>query len=184
MLSSAAVASLSIGGVKTPVVFVGGGDANLYALNATTGAIIWQTPLGSAPDYFLYGSPAVYKGSVYMGVSSHDDCPLIQGQLVQLKASTGVVQHTFNVVPNGCTGGSVWVAPAIDSATNTIYFGTGNGGTCSTSETMAVALVAVRATDLSLLSSWQIPLPQQSTDGDFGMLYHGNTDGYLYAFGP
>jgi polyvinyl alcohol dehydrogenase (cytochrome) len=168
VLSSAAVASLSIGGAKTPVVFVGGGDVNLYALNANTGAIIWHTPLGPVPDHFLYGSPAVYKGSVYIGVSSHDDCPLIQGQLVQLKASTGVIQHTFNVVPTGCTGGSVWVAPTIDAATNTIYFGTGNAGTCSTTETMAVALVAVRATDLSFLGSWQIPLLQQSTDGDFG----------------
>src|SRR5438876_3932441 len=93
---------------------------------------------------------------------------LIQGQLVQLNASTGVVEHTFNVVPSGCTGGSVWVAPTIDAATNTLYVGTGNTGTCSTSETMAVALVALRTTDLSFVSSWQIPLAQQSPDGDFG----------------
>jgi polyvinyl alcohol dehydrogenase (cytochrome) len=168
VLSSAAFASLSIGGVKTPVVFVGGGDANLYALNANTGAIIWHTSLGTVPDHFLYGSPAFYKNSVYIGVSSHGDCPLVQGQLVQLKASTGTIQHTFNVVPAGCTGGSVWVAPTIDAATGILYFGTGNGGTCSTSETMAVALVALRATDLSFVSSWQIPSSQQSTDGDFG----------------
>jgi outer membrane protein assembly factor BamB len=77
VLSSAAVASVPINGVTTPVVVVGGGDA------------------------------AVYKGSVYMGVASHDDCPLIQGQVVQLNAATGGLQHTFNVVPGGCTGGSV-----------------------------------------------------------------------------
>ena len=168
VLSSAAVASVPVNGVTTPVVFVGGGDANTYALNANTGAVVWHTPLGSVPDIFLYGSPAVYKGSVYMGVSSHDDCPLIQGQLVQLNASTGMVQHTFNVVPSGCTGGSVWVAPTIDAATNTLYVGTGNAGTCSTSETMAVALVALRTTDLSFVGSWQIPVSQQSPDGDFG----------------
>src|SRR5438552_4411515 len=104
VLSSAAVASVSIGGTKTPVVFVGGGNVNLYALNANTGAVIWHISLGTVPDYFLYGSPAVYNGSVYIGVSSHSDCPLIQGQLVQLKASTGAIQHTFNVVPNGCIG--------------------------------------------------------------------------------
>ena len=33
---------------------------------------------------------------------------------------------------------------------------------------MADALVALNATDLSLVGSWQIPLSQQTTDGDFG----------------
>jgi polyvinyl alcohol dehydrogenase (cytochrome) len=168
VLSSAAFASLAIGGVKTPVIFVGGGDANLYALNANTGAMIWHTSLGAVSDHFLYGSLAFYKGSIYIGVSSHGDCPLEQGQLVQLRATTGKIQHTFNVVPAGCIGGSVWVAPTIDAATGIIYFGTGNGGTCSTSETMAVALVAVRASDLSFVSSWQVPSSQQGNDSDFG----------------
>jgi len=168
VLSSAAFASLSIGGVNTSVVFVGGGNANLYALKASTGATIWHISLGSVPDHFLYGSPAFYKGSVYIGVSSHGDCPLVQGQLVQLRATTGTKLHTFNVVPAGCIGGSVWVAPTIDAATGIIYFGTGNGGTCSKSETMAIALVAVRASDLSFVSSWQVPSSQQGNDSDFG----------------
>ena len=168
VLSSAAFATLTIGGVKTAAIFVGGGDANLYALNANTGAAIWHISLGSITDHFLYGSPAFYKGSVYIGVSSHGDCPLVQGQLVQLKAATGKILHTFNVVPAGCTGGSVWVAPTIDAAAGIIYFGTGNGGTCSTNETMAVALLAVHASDLSLVGSWQVPSSQQGIDTDFG----------------
>jgi polyvinyl alcohol dehydrogenase (cytochrome) len=168
VLSSADFATLSIGGVKTPVIFVGGGDVNLYALNANTGATIWHVALGTVPDYFLYGSPAYYKGSVYMGVSSHGDCPLEQGQLVQLKATTGTIQHTFDVVPAGCTGGGIWLAPTIDATTGIIYFGTGNGGTCSSSEPLAVALVAVHASDLSLVSSWQVPASQQTSDSDFG----------------
>lgn len=168
VLSTAEVASISLNGVMTPVVFVGGGNVVFYALNANTGAIIWQTPLGTQPDYFLYGSPAVFDGSVYIGVSSHGDCPLVQGQLVQLDAATGAIQHTFNMVPTGCIGGSVWVAPAIDAQTQILYIATGNEGTCSTNETMTDAIVELHATDLSFINSWQVPPPQQIVDGDFG----------------
>ncbi|HLJ32518.1 MAG TPA: PQQ-binding-like beta-propeller repeat protein [Ktedonobacteraceae bacterium] len=168
VLSSAAFATLSIKGVATPALLLGGGNVQMYALNANTGAVIWHTPLGTQPDFFLYGSPAVSNGSVYMGVSSHGDCPLVQGQLVQLSEKTGAIQHTFNVVPDGCTGGSVWTAPTIDTATQLVYFSTGNEGTCSSKETQTDALIAVRAKDLSQVGSWQVPAAQQIVDGDFG----------------
>jgi polyvinyl alcohol dehydrogenase (cytochrome) len=168
VLSTATVASILLNGAMTPVVFVGGGNVQAYALNANTGGILWHTSLGSQPSHFLYGSPAVYKGKVYIGVSSHGDCPLVQGQLVELNAATGVIEHTFNVVPNGCTGGSVWTAPTIDITTNVLYFSTGNPGSCPSSETLTPALVAVHTADLSLVASWQVPLKEQSTDGDFG----------------
>ncbi len=183
VLSTAAVASVLINGVLTPVVFVGGGDVQTYALNANTGVIIWHTSLGSQPDHFLYGSPAVFKGKVYIGVSSHGDCPLVQGQFVELNASTGALEHTFNVVPNGCTGGSVWTAPTIDVATSVLYFSTGNPGTCSSTETMAPALIAVHTADLSLVASWKVPLKAQSTDGDFGStptLFQANIGGVVH----
>jgi len=166
--STATVATVPINGTMTPVVFVGGGNGNFYTLNANTGAIIWQTLLGSPPSHFLWSSPALYHGSIYEGVSSFGDCPLVQGQLVQLKASTGAIQHIFNVVPTGCIGGSVWGSPAIDGTTGTIYFGTGNAGSCSTSEKMAPALVALKTTDLSFVGSWQVPASQQIIDSDFG----------------
>jgi polyvinyl alcohol dehydrogenase (cytochrome) len=168
VLSTATVTSILLKGVSTPVLFVGGGDVQVYALNANTGATMWHTPLGSQPSHFLYGSPVVFKGKVYIGVSSHGDCPLVQGQLVALNAATGVIEHTFNVVPTGCTGGSVWTAPTIDAATNILYFSTGNPGSCSSAETMTPALIAVHTADLSLIGFWHVPLAARSTDGDFG----------------
>jgi len=167
--STANISSVLIGGVTTSVDFVGGGgNATFYALNATTGAVIWQTMLSTQPGAYIWSSPAVFNNSIYIGLSSLGDCPLVQGQLLQLDASTGTVQHTFNFVPNGCLGATVWSSPTIDGQTGTVYVSTGNGGTCSTTETMADALVALNATDLSLVGSWQIPLSQQTTDGDFG----------------
>ena len=113
-------------GAATSVLYVGGGNSKLYALNAATGAVLWSYDVGGNPNTFLWDLAAVFGNSVYIGVSSFGDCPLIQGQLLQLNRVTGALQNTFNVVPNGCTGGGVWSSPTIDAAAGTIYFTTGN----------------------------------------------------------
>src|SRR5579862_206376 len=53
----------------TAVIFASGGNGRFYALNAATGRVIWSTSLGSPPDVFLWSSPVIYNGSVYVGVS-------------------------------------------------------------------------------------------------------------------
>ena len=180
------------------VLYVGGGDGKLYALNAATGAVLWSTALGPNSNYFIWSSPAVLGNSVYIGLSSFGDCPLVQGQLIQLNRVTGAVEHTFNTVPNGCTGGGVWGSPTVDAATGTIYFATGNGGSCGSSEPYAPAVVEVNASDLSLVGSWAVPPAQQNTDSDFGStptLFTGviggqpqplvgliNKNGFFYTF--
>lgn len=166
--STATVKTLTIGGTATPVLFVGGGNATFYALNASTGATIWSTPLGSSPDHFIYSSPVFYRGSIYIGLSSFGDCPLVQGQLIKLNATTGAIQHTFSVVPAGCLGGGIWGSPTVDPTDNSVYFATGNGGSCSTGEPYTPALVKVKASTLAYISSWQVPPSQQINDSDFG----------------
>ena len=113
-------------GSATSVLYVGGGDAKVYALNAATGAVLWSYAVGPDSDWFVWSSPLVFGNSVYIGVSSFGDCPLVQGQLLQLNRVTGALQNTFNVVPNGCTGGGVWGSPTLDAAAGTIYFDNGN----------------------------------------------------------
>jgi outer membrane protein assembly factor BamB len=185
VVSTATVASVSINGSLTSVVFVGGGDAHFYALNAATGAIIWRTQLGAPlSNTFIWASPAVYNGSIYIGTASMGDCPVIQGQLIQLNAATGAMQNTFNVVPNGCIGGGVWGSPAIDQGNGMIYFATGNGGTCSTAEPFAIALIKLRASNLTYISSWQVPLAEQTRDSDFGStptLFKATIGGSLHS---
>jgi len=167
--STATIASVLINGVQTTVDFVGGGDDKLYALDANNGGILWSTQLATSPSHFLYSSPAVFNGSVYIGVASLDDCPVIQGQMVQVDVSTGAIQHVFNLAPSGCIGGAVWSSPAIDEATGILYVSTGNRGLkCKLPEPYGSAVVALRASDLSFVDSWQIPLAEQTQDSDFG----------------
>lgn len=166
--STATIATETINGISESVLFVGGGNVKFYALNAKTGAEIWKTTLGTKPDYFIWSSPVVYNGSVYIGLSSRGDCPLVRGELIQMDVATGAIQHIFYTVPNNCIGASVWGSPTIDQTAGTIYFVTGNGGNCSNSEPYAVAIVELRASDLSFVGSWQVPSSQQGGDSDFG----------------
>ncbi|GAC1313420.1 MAG: hypothetical protein NVSMB27_49370 [Ktedonobacteraceae bacterium] len=205
--STATVTSLLIEGKPTPMLFVGGGDAHFYALNAANGAIIWQTPLGSSPEHFIWSSPTVVNGSVYFGMASYGDCPLVQGQFIQLNAATGAIEHTFDVVPPACLGGTVWGSPAFDEEDGAIYFATSQDNyfaksqtdACSKAEQYTTSLVKLRAADLSFIDSWQVPPSDQvALDGDFGstptlftaaigsvehrMVGVMNKNGFYYAF--
>ena len=98
----------------------------MYALDASTGAVIWQTPLGEPPLHVLWSSAAFYKGSIYEGVASWNDCPDINGSFVRVDAATGSIQATFTPsVPSKCVGVGIWSSAAVDPSTNAIYVGTG-----------------------------------------------------------
>jgi hypothetical protein len=157
----------TVGGVLA--LFVGGGNGVLYALNAQTGSILWQTRLGTSPDNFLWDSPALYNGTIYMGVASYGDCPLVQGQLVALNATTGAITGTADMVPNGCIGGGIWSSPTVDASAGTIWVTTGTPHACSNGTAYAPAIVELRASDLSVLGYWNVPVSSQSAgDPDFG----------------
>jgi hypothetical protein len=151
------------------VVYVADGLANEYALDASTGAIVWKTNIGPV-NQEIWGSAALYNGSLYVGLASNGDCPLTQGKLFKLDAATGAVQATFSVVPNGCLGGGIWGSPTIDPADNAVYVATGNpdpSNTCSSPEPYAQAIVKLRADTLAYVSSWQ-QNDSASSDHDFG----------------
>ena len=168
VISTATVASEMINGVLTTVVYVAGGNNNLYALNANSGNVIWQTLLDTQPGSFLYSSPTVFNGSVYIGTSAYADCQHIQGQFMQVNASTGTVQNTFNIVPAGCLGGSMWTSPTIDETTGMLYFSDGEKSTCTKTETKAEALIELNAATLKFVAAWQVPASDMTPDGDFG----------------
>lgn len=166
--STATVTYVPINGRRTAVVLVGGGNATFYALNAATGAVVWARRLGSSPSTFLWSSPAVFAGNVYIGTASFGDCPLIQARVFKLSAATGYVEALFDLVPRGCVGASLWGSITIKPETGLLFFATGNQGPCAVDEPYAVAVVAMRASDFTVAGRWQVPLSEQIGDGDFG----------------
>jgi polyvinyl alcohol dehydrogenase (cytochrome) len=197
LLGSAAIAPVTINGSAITALFVAGGNDTFYALDATSGAVLWQRQVATPPAD-IWSSPVMYNGSVYTSTAGWGDCPGAQGQVFQLNAATGAIQNTFNVVPNGCIGGGVWGSITIDAKTNTLYFATGNDSPCSEAEPNAIALVQLRASDLTFMSAWQVPRAEHGDDGDFGstptlftatiggtlhtLLGVANKNGVYYAF--
>ncbi len=166
--SSATVATVTINRTPTSVVYVGGGNTQFYALSASTGAVIWHTPVGAVPNNVIWSSPLFYNGSLYISTASLCDNPLTQGQIFRIDSATGAIQNTFNVVPNGCGGGGVWGSETIDASNGTLYFASGTISGCPQPETLAYAIVQLNASNLSLMSSWQVPAAQLGPDSDFG----------------
>jgi outer membrane protein assembly factor BamB len=153
---------------STPMLFVGGGDRQIYALNPLNGAVIWHTLIYNNANAFIWASPVALDGNVYIGSASISDCPLVAGKITELSGATGAILHTFAVVPNGCIGAGVWGTPAIDTAAGTLYFTTGNSGSCARTETYAESIVELRTSNLSFVHHWQVPASQRIGDGDFG----------------
>ena len=175
--STAAVLPDPVTGVST--VYVSGARF-LYALNAATGAVVWQTEIGppsaSAADaYYDWSSPAVAGGHIYVGLASGCDNPLIRGGVVELDQHTGQVQHTWHSVPAGSVGGSVWSTVAVSAAGRGVWVSTGNEcdptiNTCPAGNKIGHSLSIVHlSSSLKFLQAWQVPgAAGHGHDWDFG----------------
>src|SRR5262249_55259447 len=94
--------------VANGVVYVGGADHNVYALDASTGAKLWSFPTGGFIDHC---SPAVANGVVYIGSGD--------GKVDALDATSRTKLWTFT------TGGGGTASPAV--ANGTVYVGSNDG---------------------------------------------------------
>jgi outer membrane protein assembly factor BamB len=187
----------SVATVADGVVYVGGGDSYWYALNAKNGSVLWRLFTGdnsAASGHYNWSSPLIANGYAYIGVASLADCPLVQGELLQVNLASHQLTNTFKVVPDGQVGGGIWTSPSLDPAANTIYVTTGTW-TDPTVEPYAQAILALDASTLSLKSSWQLPRIAAVNDSDWGdtpLLFVDasghpriaaiNKNGVLYAF--
>lgn len=163
------------------LVLFGSYSGYLYALNATTGALVWKAQVGdSLAGYEVWSSPSVYKNKVYIGVSAHGDAPCLEGgQVNAYNESTGQQLWTFNTIdqstcPGGsdCVGGSVWSSLAIDADNGILYAGTGNpGATCQPPTQNAGlypdSILALDANTGTLLNYFQA-IKDDHNDKDFG----------------
>ena len=182
--------------VQDGVLYVGGGDAYWYALDAKTGAILWKVFTGdNSPDggHYNWASPLLYNGYAYIGVASEGDCPLVPGQLLQVSLSTHQITNTFTMVPKGQIGGGVWTSPSVDPKTNSIFVSTGTRS--RNAQQLAQAIVVLDASTLALKSYWPLPEAEAIGDSDFDttpILFHDakgtplvasiNKNGYIYVF--
>src|SRR6266550_3974640 len=118
--------------------------ANVIAVDRQTGMLRWITQVETHPAAIITGSPVVFKGVVYIGVSSSEEtlatnpaypCCSFRGSVVALDAKSGaILWKTFDMPDNNgqidqYSGGAVWQPAAIDPKHGTLFIGTGNNYT-------------------------------------------------------
>ena len=131
------------------VAFVGDRAANVYALDAATGALIWKSHVDDHPFARVTASPTFHDGRLYVGVASGEEtagavaeyeCCTFRGSLVVLDAASGSrVWKTYTIEEPqrraknrigtqqwGPSGAPIWSSPAIDVQKNAVYVTTGN----------------------------------------------------------
>jgi outer membrane protein assembly factor BamB len=151
-------------------IYVGAADGYLYALDAATGNTVWRAAVGipstTQNDYYLWGSPTVVGGKVYIGISSQCDNPLVRGGVKGFNQSDGTPAGTYLSVPSGSVGGSVWSTPAINSA-GQLFVTTGNNDPNSPSAGDSNSIVRLSST-LTRQDIWTVPAAMLKRDDDFG----------------
>ena len=134
-------------------VYFGDAKANVYALDASNGGLLWKKHVEDHFTARITGAPTLYEERLYVPVSSSEEwsasspdypCCTFRGSVIALDAKTGrEVWKTF-VVPEepkptrknskgvqlfAPAGASVWNSPTADAKRRAIYFGTGDSET-------------------------------------------------------
>ena len=133
-----------------PAIYFGDSGANVYALNASSGELIWKV---HPVDHFASlatAAPQVYKGVVYQAFSSFEEalgpdpnfeCCTFRGSVVALDAATGKTLWQAFTIPepakpthknaagkqqHGPSGAGIWSTPTIDEQLGALYVATGD----------------------------------------------------------
>jgi outer membrane protein assembly factor BamB len=152
-------------------VYLNAPDGYLYALNATTGATIWDSfvasPGTTKNTYYAWSSPAVAKGMVYVGISSQCTGPLVRkAGLIAFDQENGTQEARWFSMPTGDKGGSVWSSPAV-LANGNVVVATGNADGTNQAQ-WAESIVELDGQTLQEISAWQLPSAVKEEDYDFG----------------
>jgi polyvinyl alcohol dehydrogenase (cytochrome) len=127
--------------------------AYAYAVDASSGKLLWKTKVDDHPLARITGAPTLYNGRLYVPVSSQEEgfgavgtyaCCTFRGSVVALDAYTGKIvwkAYTIKEVPRplkksatgvqmyGPAGAAVWSAPTVDAKRKAIYVATGDSYT-------------------------------------------------------
>jgi polyvinyl alcohol dehydrogenase (cytochrome) len=153
--ASAVRAAVTIGRITTgsgsrDVAFIDDRAANVYAVDAATGTLLWKRKVDSNPLARATASPTLHNGRLYVGVASGEEgagapadyeCCRFRGSLVVLDAATGTQIWKTYTIPEeakpmrknkvgtqlwGPSGAPIWTSPTIDVARNAVYVTTGD----------------------------------------------------------
>ncbi len=135
------------------IAYFGDLRGTAYAVDASSGALIWKVNLDNHPYARITGSPIFYEGRLLVPMASFEEasgiapgyeCCTFRGSLASLDAETGRQLWKSYTVPDppkafkknknggqmyGPAGAGVWSAPTIDAKRKLVYVATGDSYT-------------------------------------------------------
>lgn len=168
--------SILVGRIETRdgprhLAFYGDGYGVVHALNAETGARLWQVRADPSLNVGITGSVKLHDGTLYVPTMTANEggkaknakfsCCRVRGSVVALDAATGDLRwrsYTIQETPRpfkvnaagtqmyGPAGASVWSAPTLDPARGTVYVTTGQSRT-DVPEDASDAVIAMNLVD-------------------------------------
>ena len=172
------VASIRVDGQVRTAVFFGDVKANVYAVDASSGAAIWTIHVDDHYTARVTGAPSFYDGRLFVPLSSWEEfsartldypCCTWRGAVAALDAASGrliwktcvideakpVRRNSKGVQQWAPAGGSIWNAPTIDPARGLVYAGSGDATTYPAAKT-SDAVVAFALETGRLVWSYQV----------------------------
>ena len=151
--TSIVIGPVSGHGSSQYAAYFGDRKANVYAVDARNGELLWKKNVEPRVLAHITGTPVLYGGRVYVGVAGseevasgdpHYPCCTYRGSLSALDANTGKVVWKSYTIPEepkptrknslgtqlwAPAGASIWSTPTIDAKLRAIYVSTGNAFT-------------------------------------------------------
>ncbi len=121
---------------STHMAYYGTPDARVYAVNTETHKGVWNVQLGDpARGSFIWDSPLLVNGKLYIGLASQEDDPCNRGAVFALDPATGKTLWTHYLVSDLTLGGGVWSSITANATDRTLLITTGYcAGTTSMQE--------------------------------------------------
>jgi polyvinyl alcohol dehydrogenase (cytochrome) len=155
--------------VKSDIVFVPGGDSAVYAFEQTAGSQLWRGPLADpASGSYLWSSLQLVDHSIYLGIASLADCPLVQGAIARIDLANPPTTVVKYLIPADDPGAGLWSTPAVDPQSGTVYITTGNGTQDADSGSWGSSFLSLDAQTFEVTGYFFLPTVLDVDDDDWG----------------
>ncbi|QTD57454.1 outer membrane protein assembly factor BamB family protein [Parasphingorhabdus cellanae] len=167
---------------KPKTLYFGDLEANVYAVDAGSGELLWTRSVRDHPAGTITGSITLYKSRLFVPMSSLEvvnayspeyECCTFRGGVLALDARTGETRWRFYTTAKpektgtnsvgrdrfGPSGAPIWSTPTVDRKRNLIYVGTGENYS-SPANDMSDAIIALEP------DSGAVVWVQQTIEGD------------------
>ena len=141
--------TVGVAGKGRYLAYFGDGEANLYAVDADKGTLVWKVKIDPHPGVRITGAPQLYHNRLYVPLASNEElsagdpnypCCTFRGNVVAVDALTGkqiwkvyaIAEKPGPSKPGashakfGPAGAAIWDAPTIDAKRGVLYVGTGD----------------------------------------------------------